>query len=402
MTLKYHMKLRGKISICLKDSLTKETLTKAYTPGVAEASIEIARDPEKAYLLTNKWNNVAVLSDGTRVLGLGNIGAMAAIPVMEGKAMLFKELGNVDAFPICVKEREVDKIVDIAKAIEPVFGGINLEDIENPKCFELEKRLIEELDIPVFHDDQHGTAIVVLAGLINSFKLVEKKKEDVRVVVNGVGSAGTAIIKLLVKYGIKNIIAVDSKGILDTTRNDLNDHKKGICEITNREGITGTLRDAVRGSDVLIGVSTANAFDVDMLRQMNSDGIVFALANPIPEILPSKALTNKVRVVATGRSDYPNQINNILAFPGVFRGALDVRAKKITDEMKVAAAEGIAKCVEEPSEQKIVPDGLDKRVAYWVGRAVALKALEQNMAREKLSKKEVEEIIKQNLKMDKL
>ncbi len=373
--LKMHEAFKGKIEIKSKVRLeNRDDLSTAYTPGVAEPCRKIHENTEDVYRYTAKGNLVAVLSDGSAVLGLGNIGAEAAIPVMEGKAVLFKSFAGVDAFPICVKSQDIEEIINTAVNIAPVFGGINLEDIQAPKCFEIEERLKKILDIPVFHDDQHGTAIVVSAALINALKLTKKNMEEVKIVLNGPGAAGTAIIKMLISLGAKNIVACDSKGIVVEGRDGgLNAHKTELSKITNSQKLKGTLKDAMVGADVFIGVSAPNSVTEEMVKSMNSDSIIFAMANPTPEIMPDIAKKAGARVVGTGRSDFPNQINNVLAFPGVFRGALDCRAKQITEEMKKAAAYAIANLVtdEQLAEDFIIPGPFNNRVAMAVAAAVA-------------------------------
>ncbi len=383
--LKLHEEHRGKIEVVSKVPLnTRDDMSVAYTPGVAEPCREIHRDPKNVYRYTSKGNLVAVVSDGTAVLGLGNIGAKAAIPVMEGKSVLFKQFGGVDAFPICLDTQDTEEIIQAVKQIAPVFGGINLEDIASPKCFEIERRLEEELDIPVFHDDQHGTAIVVTAGLINALKVAGKKMEDIRVVLNGPGSAGTAIIKMLITAGAKHIIACDENGILYKDRGvGIKDHKKMLCEITNEENRTGTLSDALEGADVFIGVSVAGALKPEMIKKMAADPIVFAMANPTPEIMYDEAIAAGVKVMGTGRSDFPNQVNNVLAFPGIFRGALDAGARDINDAMKLAAAQAIADLVEPEKlcPEYIIPSVLDPRVAPYVAEKVAEAAVKSGAVR---------------------
>jgi len=373
--LKMHEEHKGKIEVISKVKLqNRDDLSTAYTPGVAEPCRKIHENANDVYKYTAKGNLVAVLSDGSAVLGLGNIGAEAAIPVMEGKAVLFKNFANVDAFPICVASQDIEEIINTAKNIAPVFGGINLEDIQAPKCFEIERRLQEMLDIPVFHDDQHGTAVVVSAALINSLKLTKKSIENIKVVLNGPGAAGTAIIKMLLTLGVKNIIACDSKGIVVEGREGgLNEYKTELSQITNREKLKGNLKDAMVGADVFIGTSAPNSVTEDMIHSMNKDAIVFAMANPTPEIMPDLAIKAGAKVVGTGRSDFPNQINNVLAFPGIFRGALDARAKKINEEMKKAAAYAIAGLINEDelSENYIIPGPFDNRVVESVSKAVA-------------------------------
>jgi malate dehydrogenase (oxaloacetate-decarboxylating) len=377
------MHLGGKIEVRSRMQLrTRDDLSMAYTPGVARVCRAIADDPERAFNLTIKRNTVAVVSDGTAVLGLGDIGPRAAMPVMEGKAMLFKEFAKVDAFPICLDTKDVDQIVETVKNLAPGFGGINLEDISAPRCFEIEERLKEELDIPVFHDDQHGTAVVTLAALINALKIVGKKIEDLQIVVNGIGAAGVACAKIMMAAGATNIVGCDSKGIVHEGREGLNPAKQWFAEHTNPDGRTGDLSDAVRGADLFLGLSVPGVLTVEHLESMNQDPIVFAMANPDPEIRPERAFGH-ARIIATGRSDYPNQINNVLCFPGIFRGALDVRAHEINEDMKLAAAEAIAEVIppKELSEDYIIPSVFDERVAPAVAEAVAEKAKESGMAR---------------------
>ena len=371
--LKLHEEWKGKLSTEPKAPVkTREDLALAYTPGVAEPCKEIAKNPEKAYVYTMKQNTIAVVSDGSAVLGLGNIGAKAAMPVMEGKAVLFKEFGGVNAVPICLDTQDTEEIIKTVINIAPAFGGINLEDISAPRCFEIETRLKEVLDIPVFHDDQHGTAIVVLSGIINALKVVGKKKEDCKIVVNGSGAAGIAITKLLLSYGFKTITLCDSKGIISADNDNLNWIKKEMAEVTNLEHKHGTLADAMVGTDIFIGVSAPGSVTQDMVRSMNKDAIIFAMANPIPEIMPDEAKAAGARIVGTGRSDFPNQVNNVVAFPGIFRGALEGRAPQITEEMKLAAALAIAGLVsdEELSEDYVMPEAFDPRVADVVADAV--------------------------------
>ncbi len=366
------MHLGGKIEVTSKVPLkTRADLSMAYTPGVARICEAIHRDPEKAFALTIKKNTVAVVSDGTAVLGLGDIGPAAAMPVMEGKAMLFKEFGGIDAFPVCIDTKDPDEIVRTVKAIAPAFGGINLEDISAPRCFEIESRLRAELDIPVFHDDQHGTAVVVLAALVNALKIVGKRMADLKVVVSGIGAAGAACSKILMASGVKNIIGCDRAGIIHRGRRDMNSMKTWYAEHTNPGGETGTIHDAMRGADVFLGLSAPGVINVDDLKAMARDPIVFAMANPTPEILPEQAEAH-VAIMATGRSDYSNQINNVLCFPGIFRGALDARATCINEEMKIAAAHAIAGIItsDELNAEYIVPSVFDKRVAEAVARAV--------------------------------
>ena len=349
-----------------------QELAVAYTPGVAQPCLEIAKNPADAYVYTRKWNTVAVVSDGSAVLGLGNIGGLAGLPVMEGKAVLFKEFGGVDAIPIVLSTQDTDEIVAAVKAIAPSFGGINLEDISAPRCFEVERRLKEELDIPVFHDDQHGTAVVALCALINALKIVHKRIEDVKIVINGPGAAGTAICKLLHLYGAKNILMIDREGILYKGRPGMNFAKCELAEITNLEGVRGKLPEAIVGADVFLGVSAPGALTKEMVKSMAKDPIIFAMANPTPEIMPDEAKASGARIVATGRSDFPNQINNVVVFPGIFRGALDARVSAITDEMKIAAAEALAALIseEELCEDYVLPGAFDKRVAPAVAEAV--------------------------------
>jgi len=368
LSIELHNKHKGKICITSKVPVkTKFDLTLAYTPGVAEPCREIFKDKEKVYNYTSKSNLVAVVTNGTAVLGLGDIGPEASLPVMEGKAVLFKTFGGVDAFPIAIDSKNIDEIVNITKKISSIFGGINLEDIKAPECFEIEERLIKELDIPVMHDDQHGTAIVVLAGLINAMKLANKNKKS-KIVISGAGAAGIAVTKLLMKYGFENIILCDSKGVVCKNRKDLNEAKRDICKVTNKENIEGKLKDALEGRDIFIGVSAPGIVTKEMVKTMK-EPIIFAMANPIPEIMPDEALKGGAKIIATGRSDYPNQINNVLAFPGVFKGALEIRAK-ITDKMKLAAAEALAKMVKNPSPDKIIPSPFDEGVADAVAEAV--------------------------------
>ena len=371
--LKLHEEWKGKLTTEPKAPVkTREDLALAYTPGVAEPCKEIAKDPEKAYTYTIKQNTIAVVSDGSAVLGLGNIGAKAAMPVMEGKAVLFKTFGDVNAVPICLDTQDTDEIVKTVINIAPAFGGINLEDISAPRCFEIESRLKEALDIPVFHDDQHGTAIVVLSGVINALKVVGKEKEDCYVVVNGSGAAGIAIAKLLLRYGFKKLTLCDSKGIISADNDNLNWIKKEMAEVTNLEHKHGTLADAMVGADIFIGVSAPGSVTQDMVRSMHKDAILFAMANPVPEIMPDEAKAAGARVVGTGRSDFPNQVNNVVAFPGIFRGALEGRAPQITEDMKLAAALAIAGLVsdEELNEDFVMPEAFDPRVADAVADAV--------------------------------
>lgn len=371
--LELHEKLQGKLETVSKTPVrTREDLALVYTPGVAEPCKVIAKDPAAAYTYTMKANTVAVVSDGSAVLGLGNIGPKAAMPVMEGKAVLFKEFGGVNAVPICLDTQDTEEIIKAVTWLAPAFGGINLEDISAPRCFEIEERLKETLDIPVFHDDQHGTAIVVLAGIINALKVVGKKKEDCRVVVNGAGSAGVAITRLLLTYGFSNIIMCDKSGILCDGAEGLNWMQEKMVKRTNLAHETGSLADALKGADIFVGVSAPGIVTEEMVASMNSDAILFAMANPVPEIMPDLAKKAGARVVGTGRSDFPNQVNNVVAFPGIFRGALEGHAKQITDKMKLAAANAIAALVSEEdlNEDNIMPEAFDPRVADVVADAV--------------------------------
>lgn len=371
--LQMHEQWNGKLETAAKAHVnSREDLAIAYTPGVAEPCKVIAKDPEAAYKYTIKSNTVAVVSDGSAVLGLGNIGALAAMPVMEGKAVLFKEFGGVNAVPICLDTQDTEEIIKTVVNIAPAFGGINLEDISAPRCFEIEERLKELLDIPVFHDDQHGTAIVVLAGIINALKVTGKKKEGCRVVVNGAGSAGVAITKLLLTYGFEHITMCDINGIISSSSPNLNWMQKKMTEVTNLENKTGSLTDAMRGADIFVGVSAPGIVTKEMVASMNSDAILFAMANPVPEIMPDLAKEAGARVVGTGRSDFPNQVNNVVAFPGIFKGALEGRATQITEEMKLATANAIASLVsdEELNENNILPEAFDSRVADVVSKAV--------------------------------
>lgn len=371
--LKMHEEWNGKIETTAKAHVnSREDLAIAYTPGVAEPCKVIAQDPEAAYKYTMKANTVAVVSDGSAVLGLGNIGALAAMPVMEGKAVLFKEFAGVNAVPICLDTQDTEEIIKSVVNIAPAFGGINLEDISAPRCFEIETRLKELLNIPVFHDDQHGTAIVVLAGIINALKVTGKKKEDCRVVVNGAGSAGVAITKLLLTYGFPHITMCDINGIISKNSPNLNWMQQQMTEVTNLEERTGTLADALKGADIFVGVSAPNIVSKEMVASMNKDAILFAMANPVPEIMPDLAKEAGAKVVGTGRSDFPNQVNNVVAFPGIFKGALEGRATQITEEMKLAAANAIAGLVpeEELNENNILPEAFDPRVADTVSKAI--------------------------------
>lgn len=371
--LQLHEEWHGKFETTPKMKIqTREDLALAYTPGVAEPCKVIAKDKEAAYKYTIKSNTIAVVSDGSAVLGLGNIGAHAAMPVMEGKAVLFKEFGNVNAVPVCLDTQDTEEIIKTVVNIAPAFGGINLEDISAPRCFEIETRLKELLDIPVFHDDQHGTAIVVLAGIINGLKVTGKTKEDCQVVVNGAGSAGIAITKLLLTYGFKHVTMCDKSGILSKASEGLNWMQQSMMEVTNLENKTGSLADALRGADIFVGVSAPNIVTADMVKTMNKDAIIFAMANPVPEIMPDVAKAAGAKVVGTGRSDFPNQVNNVIAFPGIFKGALEGRARQITEDMKLAAALAIANLVpdDEVSDVNILPEAFDPRVADVVSKAV--------------------------------
>ncbi|WP_289356803.1 NADP-dependent malic enzyme [Paenibacillus sp. S-12] len=383
-SLQLHKKLQGKIEVTSKIEVNSpEDLSLVYTPGVAESCRLIANDKNAANEYTLRGNMIAVVTDGSAVLGLGDIGPYAAMPVMEGKCMLFKQFGNVDAFPICLSTQNVDEIVNIVKNMEPTFSGINLEDISAPRCFEIERRLKEETNIPIFHDDQHGTAIVLLAALMNALKVVHKQMSNIRAVINGAGSAGIAIAKLLLKAGVQHVSLVDLKGVVCEGEEWMNPAQADMAMVTNREHIRGTLTEAVRGADVFIGVSAPKVLTQEHVRSMNEKPIIFAMANPTPEIFPDEALAAGAAVVCTGRSDFPNQVNNLLAFPGIFRGALDVRATDITDDMKLAAARGIAAIVTdaELSPTYIIPNPLDKRVVPSVASAIAQVAIETGAAR---------------------
>lgn len=371
LSIEAHKKAKGKISIESKMPLeTKDDLSIAYTPGVAEPCSEIAKDVDKAYDYTSKGNLVAVISDGSAVLGLGNIGPEAALPVMEGKAVLFKKFANVDAVPIVLNTQKTEEIISVVKAIAPTFGGINLEDISAPRCFEIEERLKKELSIPVFHDDQHGTAIVTLAGMFNACKLTDRKLKDLKVVINGAGAAGVAIVKLLFEAGVKEVIMCDSRGVIHKGRTDLNDTKKKMSKLTNKSNVSGSLEDAIKNSDVFIGVSAPGVLTKEMVKTMTKDPIIFAMANPTPEIMPDEAKEAGARIIATGRSDFANQINNVLAFPGLFRGALDARTNNLTTPMFIDVAKAIADSVEDLSEEKIIPSPFDDRVPERVAEAV--------------------------------
>ncbi len=388
--LEFHRLARGKIAVHSKvPCRTQHDLSLAYTPGVAEPCREIEKNPDDVYQFTSKGNLVAVVTDGTAVLGLGDIGSLAAIPVMEGKAILFKNFAGIDAFPISVASKDPLVIADTVARIEPTFGGINLEDISAPRCFEVEERLKKILSIPVFHDDQHGTAVVTLAALINALKVVGKNFAQTKIAVSGAGAAGIAVTKFLQSFGAKDVVLCDSKGVIHSGRSDLNSSKQEIARITNPRRITGSLADAIRGADVFIGLSVAGIVSQEMVRSMAKDAVVFAMANPVPEIMPDLAKGAGARVVATGRSDFANQVNNVLGFPGIFRGALDVRASDINEEMKKAASMAIADLVESVSETSIIPSPLDKRVVPRVAEAVARAAIETGVARRLTDPKEV-------------
>lgn len=383
-SLELHYKLKGKIEVTARAKVgDREALSLAYTPGVAAPCLEIQKDVSKSYELTRRWNTVAVVTDGTAVLGLGDIGPEAGMPVMEGKCVLFKEFGGVDAVPLCIRSKDVDEIVNTVALLAGSFGGVNLEDISAPRCFEIERRLKERCDIPVFHDDQHGTAVIMLAGLMNALKAVGKKLDDVKIVTSGAGAAGIAIIKLLVSVGAKNVVMTDRRGAIYKGRADLNPAKQEIAEKTNPAGEHGGLKDVIKGADVFIGVSAPGVLTPEMVRSMAENAIVFACANPTPEIFPDEAKKAGAAVVSTGRSDYPNQINNVLAFPGIFRGALDARASEINDEMKIAAANAIAGLVsdEELCCDNILPQAFDPRVGKVVAEAVKSAAVKSGAAR---------------------
>lgn len=382
-SLKFHEELHGKLEVKSRAKINNsKDLSLAYTPGVAEPCRAIHKDPSLAYTYTRKCNTVAVISDGTAVLGLGDIGPLASLPVMEGKCVLFKEFADVDAIPIVLDTKDVDEIVETVARIAPSLGGINLEDIAAPRCFEVERKLQEKLDIPVFHDDQHGTAIVVLSGILNALKIVKKNLSDIKIVINGAGSAGSAICKLLLSSGVKNIVMCDINGVIHKNAELANDSLRELAEITNPNNETGTLKDAIKNADVFIGVSAPNLVSQEMVRTMNEDAIIFAMANPTPEIFPDDALAAGAKVVGTGRSDYPNQINNVLAFPGIFRGALDCRAKRINEEMKVAAAYAISNSIsdEELSPTNIIPKAFDLNVQKKVAEAVKEAAIKSGVA----------------------
>ena len=383
-SLKKHYEWKGKIKVITDIPVrTSEDLSLAYTPGVAQPCLEIQKDVNKSYELTRRWNLCAVVTDGTAVLGLGDIGPEAGMPVMEGKCVLFKAFGDVDAFPLCIKSKDVDEIVNTIYLLSGSFGGVNLEDIAAPRCFEIERKLKEKCDIPIFHDDQHGTAIVVLSGLINALKVVGKDKEKVKVVVNGPGSAGIAVSKLLLSYGFKNLTLCNREGIMTENSKDLNCAQKEMLEVTNLDHKTGTLKDALVGADIFLGFSGPNMVTEEMVRSMNKDAIIFACANPTPEIFPDEAKKGGAKVISTGRSDFPNQINNVLVFPGLFRGAFDVRAKDINEEMKMAAAVAIANLIsdDEVNENNIIPKAFDPRVKEVVAKAVADAARRTGVAR---------------------
>ena len=385
-SLRLHQECKGKIEIVTRVPVsTKEDLSLAYTPGVAQPCLEIQKDVDKSYELTRRWNTCLVVTDGTAVLGLGDIGPEAGMPVMEGKCVLFKAFGDVDAFPICIKSKDVDEIVNTVYLISGSCGGVNLEDIAAPRCFEIEKKLKEKCDIPIFHDDQHGTAIITLAGLINALKVVGKHRDEIKVVVNGAGAAATAITKLLISYGVKNITMCDRKGAIYEGRAEgMNPYKEEMAKITNPSRQSGSLKDVIVGADVFIGVSAPGALTTEMVRTMNRDAIVFACANPTPEIYPEDAKAGGAKVVSTGRSDYPNQINNVLAFPALFRGAFDVRARDINEEMKIAAAYALANLIsdEELNADYIIPAAFDPRVKEAVSKAVAQAARDSGVARQ--------------------
>lgn len=383
-SLKLHYEWKGKIEMTARAAVdNKEALSLAYTPGVAQPCLEIKEDISRSYELTRRWNTVAVVTDGTAVLGLGDIGPEAGMPVMEGKCVLFKAFGDVDAIPLCIRSKDVDEIVNTVALMAGSFGGVNLEDISAPRCFEIEKKLKEKCDIPIFHDDQHGTAVITLAGLINALKLVGKKIEDIKIVTSGAGAAGIAIIRLLISMGVKNVIMTDRTGAIYRGRDGLNPIKQEMAEITNQNCEKGTLEEVIKGADVFIGVSAPGTMTREMVQTMAKDAVVFACANPTPEIFPDDAKAGGAAVVSTGRSDFPNQINNVLAFPGIFRGALDVRASDINDEMKVAAAYALADLVseEELTADYILPAAFDTRVKDAVAKAVADAAVKSKVAR---------------------
>ena len=384
LAMEKHAEWKGKIEIKPRTTAgTKEALSLAYTPGVAEPCLAIQKNPDLSYELTRRWNTVAVVTDGTAVLGLGDIGPEAGMPVMEGKCLLFKEFGDVDAIPLCVRSKEVDDIVNTVKLLAGSFGGVNLEDISAPRCFEIERKLKEVCDIPIFHDDQHGTAVVCLAAMLNALKVTGKKIDEIRVVTSGAGAAGIAIIRLLISMGLKDVVMCDRKGAIYKGREGLNSEKQEIAEITNKQMRKGSLADVLAGADVFIGVSAPGCVTEEMVKSMAKDPILFPMANPVPEIMPDLALKAGAAVVGTGRSDFPNQINNVLAFPGIFRGALDVRASDINDEMKIAAAKAIASLVsdEELNPEYIIPAPFDNRVRDTVAKAVAEAAKKSGVAR---------------------
>ncbi len=383
-SLKKHYEWNGKIEVVIRCPIeTREDMSLAYTPGVAEACLEIEKDVNKSFELTRRNNLVAVITDGTAVLGLGDIGPEAGMPVMEGKCALFKAFADVDAFPLCIKSKDTDEIVKTISLISGSFGGINLEDISAPRCFEIEKKLNECCDIPIFHDDQHGTAVVVLAALLNALKVVKKDIKTAKIVVNGLGAAGTAISKMLISAGAKNMVLVDKKGIIEETDSSLGEERQNLAKITNKENLKGNLCVAIKNADVFIGVSAPNILSEEMVKTMNNDSIVFAMANPTPEIMPDKAKNAGARIVGTGRSDFPNQINNVLVFPGIFRGALDANATKITENMKLAAAKALAEHIPENelNEENIIPSALDKTIAYEVAKAVKEQAVVDKVVR---------------------
>ena len=396
--LKLHRENQGKIEVKSKVQLKDaRDLSLAYTPGVAEPCKEINKNPDSVYEYTSRGRLVAVVTDGSAVLGLGNIGPEAAMPVMEGKSVLFKNFGGVDAIPICLDTQDVDEIVKTIKYIAPTFGGINLEDISAPRCFEIENRLKEELDIPIFHDDQHGTAVVVLAAIINALKIVKKDMKDVKVAINGAGAAGVAIAKLLLSAGVADVIVCDSKGIVSKDRTNLNTSKQELAEITNRQNLSGNIFDAIKGTDIFIGVSGPGTVTQDMIKAMAKDSIVFAMANPVPEIYPDEAKAAGAKVVGTGRSDFPNQINNVLAFPGIFRGALEARATDINEDMKLAAAYAIASLItpDELSPDYCIPGAFDKRVAAHVACEVAKAAMKTGVAKIQIDAERLKESMMQ-------
>ncbi|MCR5486125.1 MAG: NAD-dependent malic enzyme [Lachnospiraceae bacterium] len=383
-SLEKHYEWKGKIEVAVRAPLdTSEALSLAYTPGVAEPCLQIKEDPSKSYELTRRWNTVAVVTDGTAVLGLGDIGPEAGMPVMEGKCALFKSFGGVDAIPLCIRSKDVDVIVNTVAMLLGSFGGVNLEDISAPRCFEIERRLKEISDVPIFHDDQHGTAVITLAGLMNALKVVGKDMKDIRIVTSGAGAAGIAVIKLLMAVGLKDVIMTDRRGAIYKGREGLNPVKEQMAEITNREGRKGSLAEVIRGADVFIGVSAPGILTQDMVRSMAKDPIIFACANPTPEIFPDEAKEAGAKVVSTGRSDYPNQVNNVLCFPGIFRGALDVRARDINDEMKIASAKAIAGLIpeDELSPDNILPKAFDPRIRDAVAEASAKAARDSGVAR---------------------